>query len=85
VQEHTAINIDETAAKGKETIFFAFVPKYLMIVSREVKAIIPPARRKAGIRQVTTCRATYSFKADKPPIKISNIIFIVTSLIQIIN
>jgi hypothetical protein len=71
--------MEEIAANGKEIIFFAFAPKYLRIISREVKAIIPPAKRKAGIRQVNTCRATYSFKASRPPFSTSNSILITPS------
>jgi peroxiredoxin 2/4 len=47
-----------TPASEKDFSLFAFSPRALRIACRLMKAIIAPARRKAGIRQVIMCVAT---------------------------
>jgi hypothetical protein len=71
VQEHAATKKLPPEAIAKDDILRAAAPRYPIIVSRDIKVTIPPASRKAGMRQVRTWRAIYSLKASIPPSKTS--------------
>ncbi len=66
VQEQAAIKKLEMEAKEKDFSLLVAEPKYLIIASLDIKLTIAPASKKAGMRQVKTCKAIYSFKADNP-------------------
>jgi len=52
VHEHAVTKKLAKAAMMKERILLAAMPKYRRTVSFGMKATIPPAKRKAGTRQV---------------------------------